>query len=400
MENLKYNQSELNDMYYKIVPHEGASIVAVIFATVSVKPWRFSFYKNMEGQSVHRIYINDPNNGWYQNGIPGLGNNIDETIGTLLKWKERLGAKEIVTIGSSMGGYGAILYGAKLGCRVLSFGAETILRLPGSRSLKNMPPNSPIYYQDLKPLLKNSNAKITLITGEVDQIDLISAKNIYELENTNVITIRGVAHGAPVFLEKKFKIVNIFRDYLLNDSIPNFVERGNLCACGNAVELLTRVNKQIAEKQWEAAKNTLKDILKITNNSDVVFHKLGIVMYQMREIELAMSYQSKAIEISSHFANAHHQLGIALRKLGRYMESYQAHKKSYENDPNFAGAYHHAGLSLEKLGEINEAESAFREAVNLDKNNKNFKLKLAEFLRENAIKRLKESEEVYKSLIK
>lgn len=391
--------TELDGLYYKIVPCEGATQVAVIFATVSVAAGRFSFYKNMEKQQVHRIYVNDPANGWYQSGIPGLGTSVDETIETLKKWKERLGAEEIVTIGSSMGGYGAILYGAKLGCRVLTFGAETVLQMPNSRSYKNMPKGSPIVYKDLRPLIASSEAHITLFTGEADVTDLVAARHIYGLDNVEIITIRGIAHGAPVFLDEKFGVSNIFKWFLDETPFPVFFERGDLCEIGHAVDLLYQANEHIVSRKWDSAKETLTELLCICPLSDVAHHKIGIALFHLGDTEKAAKHQAKAVEISPHFANAHHHLGIALRKIGKLEEALEAHKKACEIEPKLAGAHHHAGITLEMLKRFNEAEDAYRLAVSLDKKNVNYVKKLAEFLRQNAVRKLEESSNLLLSLL-
>lgn len=390
---------ELEGDYYKFVPHKGSSQLLLIFSSVNVEARKFVFYKNTIDLPVHKLYLNDSNNGWFQSGVKGLGDSIDKTVESILKLKEKLGASEIVTLGSSMGAYAALLYGAKLNARVLCFGAEVVLGLPESRANIYMPKGAPIYYKDIRSLIKETKIQVTLYAGEADQNDLTAAKHLFGLPNVNGITIRGLAHKTPLFLEKKFGIKEVINKFLLNDPIIDFKERGNLCESGNAVELLKDATNSISNKQWQEAKKLLTEVLSLCPLSDVALHKLGIVLYQLKDFEGAAKCQSDAVEISPHYANAHHQLGICLRKLGKYAESYKAHKNAYEISPDMAGAHHHAGLSLEKLKSFNEAEDEFRKAVKLDSRNVNYTKKLVEFLRENAIRRIKESEELLMNLI-
>jgi tetratricopeptide (TPR) repeat protein len=392
---------EMEGPSFKVVPVEGATQLAVIFSSVNMKPGQFTFYRTMEELDikVHKLYVHDPSNGWYQSGIPGLGSTIDETVESILKWKKRLNAEEIVTIGSSMGAYACILYGAKLNARVLAFGARVLLGMPGSASFNYVQNGGPVYYKDLLPLVEDSKAQLVLYQGEADANDIFSAKHFYGLPNVDCVTIRGVAHKTPLFLSKKYGIKEVFKRFILNDPILNLDERGNLCESGNAVDLLLEAYDKLAQKLWNEAEPLLKEVINICPKSDVAHHKLGIALYQLGKIEESVKHQAAATEISPHFGNAFHQLGIGLRKLGRVQESYSAHKRAYELTPDSATAFHHAGISLEMLENFHEAEEHFRKAVTLDKKNTNYIKKLAVFLRENATRKLEESEELLLSLI-
>ncbi|MEH7494535.1 tetratricopeptide repeat protein [Neobacillus niacini] len=397
--NIEVEALPLEGSYYKVVPCEGASILAVVFANVNMPAGKYTFFKNMEQQPVHRLYVNDVDNRWYQNGVPGLGSNVEDSIEMILKWKDQLGADEIVTVGSSMGGYGAILFGAKLGCRVLAFGAETILKLPQSRSLTFMPKSLPVLYPDLKPIVLESDASITLISGEFDLVDLIGAKNLYELKNTEVISIRGIGHNTPAFLDSKYGIGDIFKSYLLDDKLPDIEDKGTICGFENAVELLGKANNEFLTKQYELAKNTLNEIIEISNTIDIAYFKLGNTLYLLQDYEGAVKSLENAVRISPHFVKAYEQLGVTLRKLGRFEEAFESHVKAYENDPYLPTAYFNAGLALEKLKRFDEAEAHFRKAVNLAEENPKFKKKLADTLLINANRRIKEYSEIVNSLL-
>jgi pimeloyl-ACP methyl ester carboxylesterase len=64
--------------------------------------------------ATSQIVVRDPSSRWYQAGLPGIGETLEE-IAERLKWEiAELGATRIVTFGSSMGGYAAILFGCLL----------------------------------------------------------------------------------------------------------------------------------------------------------------------------------------------------------------------------------------------------------------------------------------------
>lgn len=385
--------------YYKLIPYPDSTQLLLIFSSVDTPPGKFTLYRSTHELPLHLLYLNDKSNGWYQSGVPGLGNSIDDTIQAIEGLKSELGAKEIFTVGSSMGAYAAILYGLKLKAHVLAFGPEIVLRLPGSRTLIYMPKESPVYVNDLRPLISSSQQPIIVYAGEADPSDLLAAYHLYGFPNVECVTVRAVAHKTPLFLERKIGISKIIQSFIDGNPVLDFPERGKLSEHARAIELILSATNAMASKQWHSAITGLKEVLQLCPSSDLAHHKLGISLYQLGDYASAADHQTAAIEISPHYANAYHQLGICLRKLGHYFDSYEAHKRAYELEPDMAAAYHHAGLSLEKLERWHEAETAFRKALSLDKGNANYTKKMAEFLQELAIKRLKESEKLLLSLL-
>lgn len=87
------------------------------------------------GLAFNRILLRDPLNLWYQHGVPGLGNNVHEVAARLQKVIRLIRPSETTTIGQSMGGYAAILYGLLLDVeRVISFGALSHLDAARARA--------------------------------------------------------------------------------------------------------------------------------------------------------------------------------------------------------------------------------------------------------------------------
>ena len=88
----------------------------------------FEFFRLTQGYPAKKAFLRDPRRGWYQLGIPGVGDSavavrefLEVTIG-------RSGAERVVMAGASAGGYAAILFGAW--CRadeVIAFSPQTFL---------------------------------------------------------------------------------------------------------------------------------------------------------------------------------------------------------------------------------------------------------------------------------
>ncbi|WP_406698815.1 hypothetical protein V5E97_08000 [Singulisphaera sp. Ch08] len=115
------------------------------------------------GIRFNRLLIRDVANAWYHRGVPGLGAHVDEVAATLRSLIRSIGPSEVITIGQSMGGYAAIMFGMLLATdRIVAFGplshlnpSEAILYgdrrfLPVMEALQADPPKSA--YLDLPQL--------------------------------------------------------------------------------------------------------------------------------------------------------------------------------------------------------------------------------------------------------
>jgi pimeloyl-ACP methyl ester carboxylesterase len=75
------------------------------------------------GITMNRVLVRDPKNAWYHRGVPGLGTHVDEVTGTLRSLIRSIRPGRLITIGQSMGGYAAIMFGILLNAdRIVSFG--------------------------------------------------------------------------------------------------------------------------------------------------------------------------------------------------------------------------------------------------------------------------------------
>ncbi|QPF71862.1 hypothetical protein G8A07_02230 [Roseateles sp. DAIF2] len=82
------------------------------------------------GESFQKIHLRDTRLAWYLQGVHGLGPDLPSTISSLRALIDELRPARIITLGQSMGGYGAILYGRALAAaRVVAFGALSTMEL-------------------------------------------------------------------------------------------------------------------------------------------------------------------------------------------------------------------------------------------------------------------------------
>ena len=138
-----------------------------------------SNYKN----SCDLIFYTDKHQRWYHNGLKDITNNIDETIIYLNTLIKNGNYDKIIFMGTSAGGYGAILFGSLCDNinNVISFIPQTILKKPIN-----------LNYINLKTII-NKNTKYILY-GDISIEDINHSHHISHCENiehfTNVKIIK------------------------------------------------------------------------------------------------------------------------------------------------------------------------------------------------------------------
>jgi pimeloyl-ACP methyl ester carboxylesterase len=94
------------------------------FSTVS----SFEFFQATATMEFSRILCRDPRRLWYHAGIDSQHDSLASTAGLLTEYIEALEPETILTMGSSMGGYAALVFGCLLKVNhVHAFGPQTCL---------------------------------------------------------------------------------------------------------------------------------------------------------------------------------------------------------------------------------------------------------------------------------
>lgn len=90
----------------------------------------FEFLNLTDGANTNRIFFKDVDFSFYHRGLKGHTVGLDDTQEFVQGLVEELGGKRVVTVGNSAGGFGAILFGARLGAEMVhAFSPVTRIRL-------------------------------------------------------------------------------------------------------------------------------------------------------------------------------------------------------------------------------------------------------------------------------
>jgi hypothetical protein len=72
----------------------------------------FEFFRLTSGFPARKVFLRDPRLGWYQLGIPGVGDSSGAVRDLLSAAIERARPERVVMAGASAGGFAALLFGA------------------------------------------------------------------------------------------------------------------------------------------------------------------------------------------------------------------------------------------------------------------------------------------------
>jgi pimeloyl-ACP methyl ester carboxylesterase len=112
---------------YELTSQSKTMLIAFA-ALAPYKPPPFHLFEFTSSLTVKRMFVRDPERVWFQRGIPGFGQTIDEAAASLRLVLEEQEIERLVMIGNSAGGYGAMVFGALLEADlVLAFSPQTFL---------------------------------------------------------------------------------------------------------------------------------------------------------------------------------------------------------------------------------------------------------------------------------
>jgi len=154
----------------------------------------FEFYKTRIQKASKHIYLRDVNCLWYSKGISNEINSPEALLNFLKKETE---GKKVITIGSSAGGYAAILFGVLLGAkRIFAFSPQIA------------PPANLNSQYNLPEMIAESDVLIYYTLPYKNEEDFLQYQKVQNLKNIRLLPILSSHHGVP--LEKNIlkKILN------------------------------------------------------------------------------------------------------------------------------------------------------------------------------------------------
>jgi len=189
-----------------------------IAAGIAMPP--FEFFNASKIVDENKIFIRDFSQCWYQDGLPGISEDIYSTATYIRRQIEQIKPDKVFFVGNSMGGFAAILFAGLIDKgEAIAFAPQTFispfLRLKhrDTRWLKQI---SNTYRKslfkrkvwNLKPFLLRSNSrnKISIFVSKADKLDRIHASHIADIPGVNVYEFDTGGHGIVKLLRDEGKL--------------------------------------------------------------------------------------------------------------------------------------------------------------------------------------------------
>lgn len=396
----------LDSPYYKIVKVNSEWPTMIAFSVVNTPAGKFNPYKFLKEAKMNIIFVNDKGNRWYQAGIEGISDSSEQAAKQLVHLAREIGNGKVLTFGTSMGAYAALLF-ACLGDADSSvvFAPLSKVLLKGGRGEKHFNKKIPIIYPDLLPILKEKSIPITVFCPESDEADLLSAYNLMNLKNIDVISIAGVEHSGVQYFSLNQELRCLFFNFIENFSMQKeskieFDRKGKIFNEPEVIPYLYEfyILKKI-KKDSEKCFKYIKQISQEYPEHPRVLFYLGEGYYKNKEYEMAERVWKKVIINSPYEFDAYALLGSLYLDNGNIEDAKICLLKAQEINPWYSFSKRRLGDLYKKKKDYVLAEKYYREAVDTAVRNKKNKKALATFLFEISEKKLKEAKNIMDSLI-
>ncbi|RYU93723.1 hypothetical protein [Emticicia agri] len=195
-----------NDLYY---PNDETS-----FNDSIVKKNRFEWYRSRIKYGYKHIFLRDIKKQWYINGV----NNILNTPQKLIEFiKQECKGFKIITVGSSAGGFIAVLIGQILDAeRIYTFNGQ--FEIISQLNKKQVRTKDPILYRnklnnEVLPFYDTCNfivkpEKIYYFYSNKSKWDIAQNNHIYNI-NINRISFKTSNHGIPFLKSNLLPVLNL-----------------------------------------------------------------------------------------------------------------------------------------------------------------------------------------------
>jgi protein O-GlcNAc transferase len=116
---------------------------------------------------------------------------------------------------------------------------------------------------------------------------------------------------------------------------------------------------------WQA-EHIFRDILKVQPNNVSALHFIGVICFQRKEYDSAITYIKKALQFGPDYADAYNNLGSVLQETGRLDEAITCYQKALHLNPNFDRAHYNLGTAFKEKWRIDDSIAQYQTAIRLN----------------------------------
>lgn len=204
-----------------VIHRTGSDSLVISFSGMGIagdgKPvYAFSGLSNRYG--VNQILLRDQFQVWFLNGVMGASTNVATTVSFLRELIVDINPSRTLTIGSSAGGFSAMLYGSLLGVdRVIAINPQTLLKrgvecvAHGNLYLLKWCDQGEKRYHDLRKL---KMAPTEIIYGEEDHIDMFHSGRMAGRHNITLLPVPGNHSTAAIGARDSGLLADVIEHHL------------------------------------------------------------------------------------------------------------------------------------------------------------------------------------------
>ncbi|OIQ32488.1 MAG: hypothetical protein BM562_04240 [Alphaproteobacteria bacterium MedPE-SWcel] len=376
MNALKPYPTPLSSASFHILPREEAvsDTLVIFFGAKDLGDASFNFFQLGRELPEHVIFVNNGVNDWYQYGIPELGETFEACVEVFRSWAEVLGVRKICCVGTSMGGWGAMRYGAALGARVLAFSSDVVFCDEASRSRAYFTGPHPVACADLREVLNESEAQVTFVIGERDPIDLYAASLLTECAGVEVISLVGCGHFVPPHLSREGRLGPLLRSFIAGAALPVAPDRGNLAHNKSYTEAIYAAQKAVVCGEWQRVAEHAEAALEHARHGEAAEVLLGRARIKLGDYAGAVGpLTSAAISDPPTDPEARVLLATAWRRAGALERSAQLSMRILTQNPGNARAHYNLALLAKANGLEAKARAYVEASLRREPGNKHYR---------------------------
>jgi len=346
-------------------PYDGAKRLVVFFGAKDLSFEKYNFFQTGRELPEHCLFLNNGVNHWYQYGVPGVGADFATTVDAIKHWRDVLGVEEVLTIGTSMGGYGAIQYGAALNARVLAFATDARLMDKHSQSSRHFIKEGPPSCPDLCELLAKTPTDVTLFAGERDAVDLHSASQFNRIDCVRAISLIGSDHILPTYLSRQARLVPLLRSFVAGNGIPHQPDAGDALTCHGYVENAFAAFDATQEQDWTRCEAAARSALEAYPHGEAANLLLGRALLQQDRVEDALMRLAVCSASQPDDIEAKTLLALALRRVGARAQARHVYDQILLQKPGSHRSWYALCILALDAGDLHAALSAGRKAAKI-----------------------------------
>lgn len=133
-------------------------------------------------------------------------------------------------------------------------------------------------------------------------------------------------------------------------------------------ELLQQGSRAAAQRDYETAKARFEAVLERDPDSVLALSNLGVVHYQLGQLEEAETCLRRAVALAPNDAETRSLLGIVYFRRGKVDDAFAELTRAVALNPRHAEAHNYLGITLSEKGWTAAAEQQIRKAIELNPN--------------------------------